>query len=71
MTLLAELLRASLTLGDRTTVSVAEELETVASYLALEQLRFERRLRVRARRQAGLTRRMAMRGEVYGQIQAP
>ena len=49
VTLLAELLRASLTLGDRTTVSVAEELETVESYLALEQLRFEKRLRVRAR----------------------
>jgi two-component system LytT family response regulator len=49
VTLLAELLRASLTLGDRTTVSVAEELETVESYLDLEQLRFEKRLRVRAR----------------------
>lgn len=46
VTLLAELLRASLTLGERATVSVAEELETVRNYLALEQLRFEQRLRV-------------------------
>ncbi len=49
VTLLAELLRATLTLGDRATVSVAEELETVETYLSLEQLRFEQRLRVRAR----------------------
>ena len=48
VTLLAELLRATLTLGERATVSVAEELETVRNYLALEQLRFEQRLRVRA-----------------------
>jgi hypothetical protein len=46
VTLLAELLRAALTLGDRATVSVADELETVRNYLALEQLRFEQRLRV-------------------------
>lgn len=48
VTLLAELLRATLMLGDRATVSVAEELETVENYLALEQMRFEQRLRVRA-----------------------
>lgn len=48
VTLLADLLRATLELGDRATVSVAEELETVENYLALEQMRFEQRLRVRA-----------------------
>ncbi len=48
VTLLAELLRATLTLGDRTTVSIAEEVETVENYLALERLRFERRLRIRS-----------------------
>lgn len=48
VTLLAELLRATLTLGDRTTVSIAEEVETVENYLALERLRFEQRLRIRS-----------------------
>lgn len=46
VTLLADLLRASLTVGQRRVVTLAEELETVKNYLALEQLRFETRLRV-------------------------
>jgi len=47
VTLLADLLRASLTVGQHRVVTLAEELETVKNYLALEQLRFETRLRVR------------------------
>lgn len=47
ITLLADLLRASLTLGQHETVTLAQELETVDNYLALEQLRHEARLRVR------------------------
>ena len=46
VTLLADLLRASLTVGQHRVVTLAEELETVKNYLALEQLRFEARLRV-------------------------
>jgi hypothetical protein len=46
VTLLADLLRASLTVGQHRVVTLAEELETVRNYLALEQLRFETRLRV-------------------------
>ncbi|MFT3783334.1 MAG: histidine kinase [Nibricoccus sp.] len=47
ITLLADLLRASLTVGQQRTITLAQEMETVKSYLALEQLRFEERLRVR------------------------
>jgi len=47
VTLLADILRAALTINTRQTVSLRQELETVRSYLALEQLRFEERLRVR------------------------
>jgi signal transduction histidine kinase len=46
ITLLADLLRASLTMGQQKTITLAQELETVRSYLALEQMRFEERLRV-------------------------
>jgi hypothetical protein len=46
LTLLATLLRATLTLGDRKTVSFGEEWATVQTYLALERIRFEDRLRV-------------------------
>jgi LytS/YehU family sensor histidine kinase len=44
--LLAEFLRSSLRLGERETVSLAEELELVRTYLAIEQIRFGDRLRV-------------------------
>ena len=47
VTLLAGLLRLSLTAGQQQTVSFAKELEMVESYLALQQLRFEGRLLVR------------------------
>ena len=47
LTLLADLLRAALTLGEKKTVSFRQEWETVQTYLALEQIRFEQRLRVR------------------------
>lgn len=47
VTLLADLLRAALTTNTRSTILLRQELETVRSYLALEQLRFEERLRVR------------------------
>lgn len=47
VTLLADLLRAALTIDETKTVPLAQELETVESYLALERLRFEERLRVR------------------------
>lgn len=46
ITLLADMLRASLTVGHQRTITLAQELETVRNYLALEQLRFEERLRV-------------------------
>jgi len=46
ITLLADMLRASLTVGQQRTITLAQELETVRNYLALEQLRFEERLRV-------------------------
>lgn len=46
ITLLADLLRASLTMGQQKTITLAQELETVRNYLALEQMRFEERLRV-------------------------
>lgn len=47
VTLLADLLRAALTINTRSTILLRQELDTVRSYLALEQLRFEERLRVR------------------------
>ena len=47
LTLLADLLRAALTLGEKKTVSFRQEWETVQTYLALERIRFEQRLRVR------------------------
>jgi hypothetical protein len=46
LTLLADLLRASLTAGQEETIPLARELETVENYLALERLRFEHRLTV-------------------------
>ena len=47
ITLLADLLRAALTVGEQPVIPLEKELETVALYLALEQIRFEERLRVR------------------------
>ncbi len=47
ITLIADLLRASLTTNNRPLIQLAEELEVVRSYLTLEQLRFEERLSVR------------------------
>ncbi len=47
VTLLADLLRAALTTNTRPTIPFEQELETVRSYLTLEQLRFEERLQVR------------------------
>ncbi len=47
VTLIADLLRSSLLLGRKHVVPLAEELLTVEQYLAIEQLRFETRLRVR------------------------
>lgn len=47
VTQLAELLRASLTLGQEETVPLSFELAAVDNYLALERLRFEDRLRLR------------------------
>lgn len=47
ITLLSELLRASLTSGHEETVPLARELETVDNYLALEKLRFEHRVQIR------------------------
>lgn len=44
--LLADLLRAALSIDEKRTISLEQELETVDSYLALEQLRYEGRLRV-------------------------
>jgi hypothetical protein len=46
LTLLADLLRASLNSGHEETIPLARELETVDNYLALEHLRFEDRLTV-------------------------
>ncbi len=47
ITLLSDLLRASLTLGQDEIVPLSLELASVDNYLALERLRFEDRLRVR------------------------
>jgi len=44
VSLLASLLRASLTMGENATIPLARELETVESYLRLEQLRHGARL---------------------------
>lgn len=46
VTMLADLLRASLSMEQHDLVPLARELETVDNYLALEQLRLESRLRV-------------------------
>jgi len=46
VTLLADLLREALNIDETTTVPLKHELATVDNYLALEQLRFESRLRV-------------------------
>ncbi len=46
LTLLADLLRASLNSGHEETIPLARELDTVDNYLALERLRFEDRLTV-------------------------
>ena len=46
LTLLADLLRASLTASHEETIPLERELETVENYLALERLRFEHRLAV-------------------------
>jgi signal transduction histidine kinase len=56
ITLLSELLRASLTAGHEETISLGREFETVDNYLALERLRFESRLQIhRAIEPAALT----------------
>jgi len=47
ITLLADLLRAALTVGEQTAIPLRDEMETVETYLALEKIRFEERLRVR------------------------
>ncbi len=47
ITLLSELLRASLACGHEETIPLARELETVDNYLALEKLRFEQRVHIR------------------------
>lgn len=47
VTLLADILRAALTTNTLLSITLGQELETVRSYLALEQMRFEERLRVR------------------------
>ena len=47
VTQLAGILRYSLRSDREPTVSVAEEIETVTNYLALERMRFEERLRVK------------------------
>ncbi|MFZ1614843.1 MAG: histidine kinase [Holophaga sp.] len=44
--LLSDFLRKSLKLGERTTVKLAEELDLVRNYLAIEQIRFGDRLKV-------------------------
>jgi hypothetical protein len=49
VTRLADLLRASLTVGQQATVPLERELETVDNFLALEQLRYAARLRVSRR----------------------
>ncbi|ATC64190.1 hypothetical protein CMV30_09610 [Nibricoccus aquaticus] len=46
ITLLADLLRAALTVNERVAITLREEMETVGTYLALERIRFEDRLRV-------------------------
>jgi LytS/YehU family sensor histidine kinase len=46
---LAEFLRRSMTLGARTEITLAEELELADRYLAVEQVRFGERLRVERR----------------------
>ncbi len=46
ITMLADLLRAALDVQNHRTIPLGRELETVDAYLALEQLRFEERLRV-------------------------
>lgn len=46
ITLLSELLRASLNQGANETVTLAREMEAVDNYLALEHMRFEERLQV-------------------------
>jgi LytS/YehU family sensor histidine kinase len=45
--MLAEFLRMGLRLGERATVSLAEELELLRAYLAIEEIRFGPRLQVR------------------------
>ncbi len=49
LTLLSDLLRASLSTGQEATIPFSRELETVDNYLALERLRFEERLVVHRR----------------------
>lgn len=44
---LAEILRKTLYMGDKKTVSFADELQLVKTYLALEKMRFEERLTVK------------------------
>ena len=47
ITMLADLLRAALSVQADATIPLRRELETIDAYLALEQLRFEERLRLR------------------------
>jgi len=44
--LLSDFLRRSLKLGERTSVCLAEELELIQNYLAIEEIRFGTRLRI-------------------------
>ena len=46
ITHLAEMMRHSLSTADHNTISLARELEFVESYIALERLRYEERLRI-------------------------
>ena len=46
---LAEFLRRSMTLGARTEITLAEELELADRYLAVEQVRFGDRLKIERR----------------------
>lgn len=57
VTLIADLLRASLVDGQKALIPLSREMETVDNYLALEQLRHEARLRIRRDIQPAALRR--------------
>lgn len=48
ITHLSEMMRHSLSISDRNTITIASEVEFVEAYLALERLRYEERLRLHA-----------------------